>query len=578
MKTFEIEGSTYALNEAGKLLKKVQILPGTSWGGSAFVEATDEALKNEGLGDRKLSFDNFPKIPLADILFVRSFFKSVYDRDQSEAFVFFCLDGTEYTVIVPDSQETTGAHVKFNPNVSHYCTSCRVGVDNNEVTPTVCAICEGTEFKRAAIVGTCHSHADMAAFHSSTDDENELSVTGFHITLGKMKGDVMEICPSYVLASPEFQNKKGEGVRFAGDDFPLEDLVDIPFPQETSFVRHWLSLVVSKMALGRLHVKARVLVVDGVLKNISQDEALYGRLVAHYGQENAKVLTASEYDNLTKLQMKKPSQSYSTGYGQSKVPVVTDTKTTPEKSVTPDNSVKGGSTTKNQTSGGSYKPKNSLRSQAKLGNVLKELKMNNTYQMLIGDAGALQLRATGVNFGAMFPIREVLGSQQGNHVAKYLALKLLFHEVLEDTIKSVKSYTNWQIIEATNVLRDLQDTFENVLGADNPSGDLHLYGSDDSEDCVWDRYVEKSKAYSLELVKEKPSVEEVLTVAAGCIWMIQEAVLGCEISGVLPRHESEELLSESFLAGAEMFSRSIGLIDQEAPPKDFGIRRLVQSK
>lgn len=578
MKTFEIEGNTYALNEEGKLLKKVQVLPGTSWGGSAFIEATCNELKNEDLGDRKLSFENFPKIPLADILFVRSFFKSVYDQDQSEAFVFFCLEGTEYTVIVPDSQETTGAHVKFNPNVSHYCTSCRVGVDNDEEVPKLCAICEGTEFKRASIVGTCHSHADMAAFHSPTDDENELSVTGFHITLGKMKGDVMEICPSYVLASPEFQNKDGDGVRFAGDDFPLEDLVDIPFPQETSFVRHWLSLVVSKMALGRLHVKARILVVDGVLKNISQDEGLYGRLVDRYGPENAKVLTATEYDDLKKLQTTKTSQSYNTGYGQSNVPVVTNTKSTPKDSVTPENSDKGGSTPKNQTSGGTYNPKTNLRVQTKLGVILKEIEMSPKYQMLIGDAGVLEVRVIGVKFGAMFPIREVLGSTQGNHVAKYLALKLLFHEVLEDTVKSIKAYTNWQIIEAVKILSELQDAFESILGSSDPSGDLYLYGSDNDKDCVWDRYVEKAKSFSLELDKEKPTLSEVLATAVGCIWMLQEAVMGCEISGVIPRNESEELLKKSLLASAELFSRSISLIDQDKPPKDLGVRQLVQSK
>ena len=79
--------------------------------------------------------------------------------------------------------------------------------------------------KESFIVGTCHSHGSMAAFHSATDDENELTTSGFHITLGKVDQQIFEIAHSFVIAKPGHLDEKGRGTRYK-ETLPIEDLIE----------------------------------------------------------------------------------------------------------------------------------------------------------------------------------------------------------------------------------------------------------------------------------------------------------------------------------------------------------------
>lgn len=100
-----------------------------------------------------------PKMPMKVLMEVVGFFKAVQDEHDSEAIVILLYD-KEWAFHVP-KQEVSGAAVDYNIRDE-----------------------EGLITKN--IIGTIHSHNTMSAFHSITDDNDEETFDGIHITIGKL--------------------------------------------------------------------------------------------------------------------------------------------------------------------------------------------------------------------------------------------------------------------------------------------------------------------------------------------------------------------------------------------------------
>lgn len=119
--------------------------------GISFLEKIDESIEF-----------NVEKIP--EVLFrkILSFFKEVYDKYRAEvaAIIFYNPISKKYKIKIP-SQEVSGA-----------------SVSNYEIIPN---------FANYIKVGTIHSHANMSAFHSTTDINDESNFDGFHFTIGHIK-------------------------------------------------------------------------------------------------------------------------------------------------------------------------------------------------------------------------------------------------------------------------------------------------------------------------------------------------------------------------------------------------------
>lgn len=100
------------------------------------------------------------KLPLDLVRKVAAWFKAVYQKYRSEAAGYLLYQpATGEWDYVPPTQTAGPASVKY------------------EMAPKK----EGW-----IVAGTIHSHADMSAFHSGTDDHDEQFFDGVHITIGKV--------------------------------------------------------------------------------------------------------------------------------------------------------------------------------------------------------------------------------------------------------------------------------------------------------------------------------------------------------------------------------------------------------
>lgn len=178
------------------------------------------------------------KIPFELMMRVRWYFMKVRDEWQTESFVFIHQDQTthEYTMVVPSGYTASSAAVGYFPYYDQFCTHChiaalpgdlRASADEKELCPMCGA--EDSMNKNMFIAGTIHSHVDMAPFHSGTDNQNELTQSGMHFTLGHMKTGLYGSELSVVAAKAGHTDSSGKGVRHSLVD---SDIVEMPFGAE----------------------------------------------------------------------------------------------------------------------------------------------------------------------------------------------------------------------------------------------------------------------------------------------------------------------------------------------------------
>jgi hypothetical protein len=128
-----------------------------------------------------------PKLPSASFREVESFFAEVYERHQSEAVVLLACNPTsgQWLVQVPD-QEVRGAHVAYD----------------------LAKLPDPPEgFSR---FGSIHSHASIGAFHSGTDDKDELTFDGLHVTIGHLDRPIRDYSARWVISGKAFPADLGD--------------------------------------------------------------------------------------------------------------------------------------------------------------------------------------------------------------------------------------------------------------------------------------------------------------------------------------------------------------------------------
>ncbi len=122
-----------------------------------------------------------PKLPLDLMRQVESFFAAAYKEHHSEAVVLLLANPTtqRWKIEVPP-QWVRGLHVSYD----------------------LADLPEPPEgFRR---FGTIHSHAGAKAFHSGTDDADEASFDGLHITIGNVDQPVRSYSARWMLAGKPF--------------------------------------------------------------------------------------------------------------------------------------------------------------------------------------------------------------------------------------------------------------------------------------------------------------------------------------------------------------------------------------
>lgn len=145
-----------------------------------------------------------PKIPQKDLLEVIAFFRKVWRQYKAEAIVFLyfapTLDKWRF-VAVP--QTVSPAHLDWE-------------------TP-------GASPAGWVLAGSFHSHgANMGAFHSPTDKNDELQWEGIHVTIGKVMDSVASYSATIVIGDERFE-------------VSIEDLVEPA--EDAEFPEAWMAQV-----------------------------------------------------------------------------------------------------------------------------------------------------------------------------------------------------------------------------------------------------------------------------------------------------------------------------------------------
>lgn len=130
-----------------------------------------------------------PKLPGELFRQAESFFSAVFAKHKAEAVVLLACNpkAKQWPMVVPPQSVQPAS----------------VGYDMATLPP----LPEGFDY-----FGGIHSHADMAAFHSGTDDEDEYTFDGFHITVGNFNKPVRTYSVRWVLAGQVYKADLGDAV------------------------------------------------------------------------------------------------------------------------------------------------------------------------------------------------------------------------------------------------------------------------------------------------------------------------------------------------------------------------------
>lgn len=144
----------------------------------------------------------------------RSYFKAVYDIFTSEAALLIHLtEAGEYMLLCPARTNiSAGAVTNFDTGIKKFCPHCRVTALAE--AQRMCYLCGNTDWVPTNFYGTMHSHGTGTAFWSQADNDNELTLTGYHITFGKVTTEPYDTAESFVTAQPEHLGPNGKGTRW----------------------------------------------------------------------------------------------------------------------------------------------------------------------------------------------------------------------------------------------------------------------------------------------------------------------------------------------------------------------------
>lgn len=147
-----VDGNAFIVAGNGVFLKKENdwikaVVPVNAIDGLLHQETTAELL--------------LPRITSTTFAKAVLFFKEVYERlgVESAVLLHYNKETGHYAITVPENQEATPVHVKYNAQERLPGYRC---------------------------VGTLHSHCAMSAFHSGTDTHDESAHDGIHITIGRL--------------------------------------------------------------------------------------------------------------------------------------------------------------------------------------------------------------------------------------------------------------------------------------------------------------------------------------------------------------------------------------------------------
>jgi hypothetical protein len=147
--------------------------------GSAFVKVQEIPFLNEV---SKVVNYTLPKIPARIMAQAKAFFAEVFDKHRSESYLtlLYSKKLNDFKLWCP-KQTVSYSSVNY---------------DRNDQVPQHDRAYLGNSGDEWQMVGTIHSHCDFSAFHSGTDQADEASFDGIHLTFGHVNSDSFSIASS----------------------------------------------------------------------------------------------------------------------------------------------------------------------------------------------------------------------------------------------------------------------------------------------------------------------------------------------------------------------------------------------
>jgi len=143
------------------------------------------------LEEQKSSFRfRYPRIPQSMLAGILAFFTKIYKKYKSEAIVllYFNRHTQDYEVVCPEQWITE--HVsKFGSNWTSLDVKYKLPMPDPMMVP----------------VASIHSHGNLGAFHSWTDENDEKHFAGIHITIGNVNGESYSISIEAVVDTQRFR-------------------------------------------------------------------------------------------------------------------------------------------------------------------------------------------------------------------------------------------------------------------------------------------------------------------------------------------------------------------------------------
>ena len=155
---------------------------------------------------------NVPSLPLSLLCQIENFFEQVYEKHKAEAVVllYVSMEKDTWAAKVPE-QTVAGASAEYDLK--------KMPQSYEE---------DGAKFQ---LFGSIHSHGSMGAFHSGTDDKDEMNFDGLHITIGNIPDAEHSYSVRFMIHGTVFGTLK------------LRDVVDFPHLPKTKCAEDWLAQV-----------------------------------------------------------------------------------------------------------------------------------------------------------------------------------------------------------------------------------------------------------------------------------------------------------------------------------------------
>jgi PRTRC genetic system protein A len=138
-----------------------------------------------------------PKLPAELVGQVVGFFRSVYQRQQTEAIVLLLWRTDHFELLVP-SQSATSVSVRHKLDPSSLPAGSR-------------------------LVGTIHSHGAFSAFASATDEDDEADLDGLHVVVGDLLRRRPSFSAALVVDGHRFTARLSQVLERPGADVPPPD-------------------------------------------------------------------------------------------------------------------------------------------------------------------------------------------------------------------------------------------------------------------------------------------------------------------------------------------------------------------